>query len=257
MALTARDPQAVAARLSAGDSAQDLNHLGIPALYDGLRSNHATVLKLLDAAGADWSTPYNEGGFTPLIYASLHCELATVRWLVERGQAVDQRTAQGVGVMHVSVQRNSPEIARYLYERGADAFAETVHGETPLLISLKAKHGLGLFEFMLQCYADNGVSMAPRLLPCLGCVFEKQQPDAVEAVKALLPFAETVPAEADLRAYMAQPGNYASTPFRTLETTLNSRLSRTLFALLKAERVARASGGSASPAPVWRGFGGL
>ena len=258
IALLDRDTAAVATRLAAGDSPQDPNHLGIPVLYDGLRSNDRRLLKLLDDAGADWAIPYNPGGFTPLIYASLHCELATVRWLVEQvGQALSQRTAQGIGVMHVSVQREDVSIARYLYEQGADAFVETAHGESPLLISLKSKHGLTLFRFMLERYAQSGRSLAEKALPCLGYIVERQQPDAVDALGALLPFLAQIPSEAELRDFMAQRGNYAATPYRTLAATLDGPLSAALFARIKAERVARACAAPAAAAPTWRGFEGL
>ncbi|MEM1437265.1 MAG: ankyrin repeat domain-containing protein [Pseudomonadota bacterium] len=261
LALIERDAEAAAARLAAGDSPMDLNHSGIPVLYDGLRSNSPLLLELLDRAGADWATPYNEGGFTPLIYAALHCELVTVRWLIEHGQSPLQRTPQGVGVMHVSVQRSSPEVARYLYQQGADAFAETVHGESPLLISLRSKQGLDLFRFVLACYEEQGQSLAAKLMACLRCVLESQQPDAVAAAAALLPLAETVPTEGELRAYMSRPEERAfTTPFRSLATTLDSRLSRAVFALLKAERVSRACGPETVEGPQaarWRGHGGL
>ncbi|MEM8766069.1 MAG: hypothetical protein AAGE43_01390 [Pseudomonadota bacterium] len=257
IALLNRDAAAAADRLAAGDSPQDLNHLGIPVLYDGLRSNDVNLLQLLKDAGGDWTVPYNPGGFTPLIYASLHCELATVRWLVEQvGQSVTQRTARGIGVMHVSVQRDNPEIARYLYAQGADAFVETAHGESPLLISLKSKHGLVLFRFMLERYAETGRSLAGKILPCLGYIFERQQPDAVDALSALLPFLEQVPSEMEIREFVLRQGSCSATPLRSPAVTLDGALSRALFARVKAERVAR-SCGSASGAQTWRGFEGL
>lgn len=257
IAVQARDETAVAACLAAGDSPMDLNHLKIPVLFDALQSNSTALLELLDTAGADWSTPYNDGGFTPLIYASLHSELTTVKWLVERGEALQQRTAQGIGVMHVAAQRAGPEIAQYLYDRGADPFTPTEHGESPLVLSLQSKHGLRLFRFLLGCYRNRGRSVTAELLPCLIALFKTQRDDAVEALQALMPLIEKVPGDAELRAALGAPENRVANPFRSLDATLTSRLSRALFALLKAERVARSCPGSWHGAPRWQGPQGL
>lgn len=257
IALLDEDLAGVNARLEAGDTPHSLNHLGIPALYDALRRNNLTVLDRLDEAGTDWSTPYNLGGFTPLIYASLHCDIKTVRWLVERGQDVCQRTQRGIGVMHVSAQREGEEIARYLYQQGADPFRETDHGETPLLISLKAKKGLSVFTFLLDCYVEASTDLTPLLLPCVARIFDKQQSEGVQSLEALLRCVEVeaLPSEKEIRGYLEQPGHFSSSPFRTLDKTLSTRMSHTLFALLKSARISRAfpAGGDSN----WRGLGGL
>lgn len=251
------DLDGVLERLALGDSPQAPTHLGIPVLFEALRSNVLEVIDAFDRAGADWSTPYNEGGFTPLIYASLHCALPTVRWLLEHGQAVTQTTRTGVGVMHVAVQRERTDVARHLREQGADPFAATAQGELPLLISLKSKGGLAMFHFMLSCYAGAGRSLDAELLPCMALLFDRQEADAVERMQALLSHAARLPDQADLRAYMAVPGNAPSQSFRPLEQTLASRRSSALFALLKAERISRAAAPMLDVAPLWQGDAGL
>ncbi|MEM7000164.1 MAG: ankyrin repeat domain-containing protein [Pseudomonadota bacterium] len=257
IAIARNDLEAVQQRLQAGDCPQAPNHLGIPVLYDGLASENTDILNLLETCKPDWTLTYNPGGFTPLIYASLHCSLPTIRWLVERGQRPDQRTSQGVGVMHVAVQRPDVAVAEYLYTQGADPFAVTKHGELPLLTSLKSKHGLDAFNFLLTCYTKSGHTLTDQLMACLACIFDKQRDNAVQAVRALLPFMETegVATEPEIRAYLSQPGVYTSAPFRSLDATLQTRLSRTLFALLKAERIGRAS--KSDTAAQWQTFQGL
>ena len=240
-----------------GDHPKDFNHLGIPVLFDGLRSNNLEVLELLHQAGADWSTPYNQGGFTPLIYASLHSNLDTVRWLIAKGQDISQRTLQGVSAMHVAVQRETTEIAEFLYAQGADPFLETDHGESPLLISLKAKCSLAMFQFILSCYESRNEPVEPKLLACLARIFDRQQADAVSAVKTLLVHATEVPTEDTLREFMAEPGNYAASPFRTLERTLSTKLSSQMFALLRSERLGRRIGKANKANDTWQGFEGL
>ena len=247
----------ISTRLNHGDTPHDLNHLGIPVLYDGLQGNNLDVLDRLNQAGADWSTPYNHGGFTPLIYASLHSDLNTVRWLIDKGQDIGQSTQQGVRAMHVAVQRESTAIAEFLYQTGADPFQETHHGETPLLISLKAKRSLAMFRFLLSCYDERGEPVEPKLLPCLARIFDRQQADAVDSVKTLLSYTKDVPSEQTLREFMAMPGNYSASPFRTLERTLSTDLSGALFALLRAERIARGIRTSEPSSQTWQGFEGL
>ena len=215
------------------------------------------IIDAFDAAGADWSTPYNEGGFTPLIYASLHCALPTVRWLVARGQDVAQTTPTGVGVLHVAVQRATDEVARYLQEQGADPFSATSQGELPLLISLKSKGGLAMFRFVLECYAEAGRDLDSALMPCLARIFDRQEADAIQRLRALLAHVVRVPGDDEVRAYLALPGNAPSRSFRTLEQTLATRLSGSLFALLKAERIVRASSHPPRAAPPWQGDAGL
>ena len=255
--MCAADAAAVVERLEAGEHPHSPTHLGIPVLFEGLRSNALDVVEALDRAGTDWSTPYNEGGFTPLIYASLHCALPTVAWLVERGQPVTQTTPSGVGVLHVAAQRPDPTVAHFLHDAGADPFAETQQGEIPLLISLKSKGGLAMFRFMLQCYADADRMLDEALMPCLARILDRQDADAVARVRALMPHATHLPSEAEIRAFMGRPGQAPSLSFRTLEQTLSSRASAAVFALLKAERIARAAPSTAMPGSIWRGEPGL
>ena len=257
IALQQRDKTAIRARLAQGDAPEQPNHLGIPALFDGLRSNDLDILAMLDDAGADWDTPYNDQGYTALIYACLHCELKTVAWLLDRGQSVQQRTALGVTVMHVAVQRDSEEVARYLYRHGACPFGATRHGEFPLLVSLKAKRGLTTTRFLLRCYKEHDKTLDGETMACIACIVEKQHAHAVDALRALLPFAGSLPTEAELTEYMRTPGQYSSMPFRTLEQTLQSRLTATLFALLDAERISRRYSTPKAGFTAWRGYEGL
>lgn len=239
IAVQHQDIDAINHRFNQGDTANDKNHLGIPVFYDGLKTNNRAILTAFLQAGVDINIAYNHNGYTPFIYACLYCDKTTIQWLLNQGQNINQQTALGVSAIHVAVQRDNVTIAEYLVQQGANVFCKTHHGESPLLISLKSKTGLNTFKFLLQCYQDHQHSLADKLMPCLAYIFEKQQPDAIEAAQALLPFAESIPTEIDIRNHMAKPGNYSSSPLRTLENTLNSKLSAALFALLKAEKLSR------------------
>ena len=238
-AVRREDISAVNLRFQQGDTPQDLNHSGIPVLFDALKTNNIALLQCLQQHRANFNQPYNHNGYTPLIYACLYCELPTITWLIQQGQAVQQRTAMGIGAMHVAVQRGNLPIVEFLYQQGADIFTPSPSGELPLLLSLKAKNGLPVFKFLLGCYAARQQAIQPLVLPTLAIIFEKQPAHADAAIRALLPFMQSIPSEAEIRKYMALPGNYASSPLRSLQMTLGTRLSASLFALLKAQRISR------------------
>jgi|GEM_PF-6567908 len=241
IAIQNQDVQHIAQRLSSGDTPQDPNHLGIPVLYDALKSNNLEILELLYKYKLKLNIPYNQNGYTPLIYACLYCKLETVKWLLSKGLSINDTTPLGVTAMHTAAQRGELQIAEYLYHQQADIYCKTSHGESPLFVSMTCKHSLDVFYFLLKCHKEQNRSLGNDFMRCFAYAFEKQQSDAVDAIRALLPFAEKTPNEKDIREYMAQPGNYSSSAFRSLENTLNSDLSRALFALLKSERVIRAS----------------
>ncbi|MEM9255186.1 MAG: ankyrin repeat domain-containing protein [Pseudomonadota bacterium] len=257
IATQSSDLPAIQARLVQGDTPQDLNHLGIPVLYDALKTNRLDIMDSLDAAGLDLSTPYNQNGYTPLIYACLFCEIGVVDWLLAKGLDINEKTSLGISPMHVAAQRGEPSIATHLYNLGADVFCRTRHGESPLLVSLTSRRGLDVFKFILQCYRHNEREVGSDLMRCIAYVFEKQHAQAINAVIALLPFAVELPNEPAIRQYMSQPGNYSSAGIRSLDNTLNTSLSRALFALLKSERISRASNTDAKSTDHWEAIEGL
>ncbi|MEM1437174.1 MAG: ankyrin repeat domain-containing protein [Pseudomonadota bacterium] len=244
IAVQSGDLPGVQRQFQRGATPNDRNHLGIPVLFDALRRNELTLLTLFDRAGVCWQQPYNTGGYTPLVYACLYCELEVVRYLCEQGQSIDQCTAHGVRGIHVAVQRPTLEVAQFLHEAGANLFAETGQGESALLISLRCKANLAAFHWLLQRYGSAGRDLSPLVLPCLAHLLEQQRPDAVQAAAALLPLVAQVPGETALGDYLRQPGNYASTALRPLSIALDSRLSRQLFALLRAEALSRQTQGA-------------
>ena len=256
VATVQQDHAAIKQRFALGDTPQDLNHMGIPVLYDALKTNDLTTLGLFFDAGMDLTLPYNQDGYIPFVYACLYCELATVAWLVDTGVDVNLRTAMGISAMHVAAQRGDLAIIKYLYQHGAQVFCYSKNQESPLYVSLTAKKSLAVFRFLLQCYHDQQRSIDDDLMPCIAYIFDKQHTDGVDALAALLPFAAYVPEAADIHAYLSIPGNCSSTVLKSLDITLNSKLSNALFALLKAERVRRASGGLHS-ATIYTGVAGL
>jgi len=95
IAIQNQDVQHIAQRLSSGDTPQDPNHLGIPVLYDALKSNNLEILELLCKYKLKLNIPYNQNGYTPLIYACLYCKLETVKWLLSKGLSINDTTPLG------------------------------------------------------------------------------------------------------------------------------------------------------------------
>lgn len=228
---------------------QQKNHLGIPIFYDALKTNNLEIISYLLAQGVSLSEPYNEGGYTPFVYACLYCQLATIELIVKENINVNQQTDSGITGFHVAAQRGNLEILEYLFNIGASPFIRTQQGETALLVSLKSQQGLAAFKWLLKCYLQVQGKQAPQVnspenlqalvLPCLAYIIEKQQPDALEAATVLVPYIAELPDGQSISEYMSLPGNYSSTPLRSLDSTLASRTSEAIFSLLKAERLAR------------------
>lgn len=225
--------------LENGATADDKNHLGIPVIYDALKSNNPQVISLLIEKGANLSIPYNSGGFTPFIYACFYCSLNTIQLLHQYHKDINQKSEQGITAVHVAVQRGDLSILEWLYQNGGSLSSATNHGEIPLMIALKAKNGLQAFQWILNRYSEQTRSLDTYTLPCLSYIFEKQQPDAIQAAKAFLLHINHIPTQAEITHYMEQPGRYASSPLRSLPDTLNTALSQALFSLLKAEALSR------------------
>ena len=121
-AIQKKDLELIRRHIASGDTPQDLNHLGIPVLYDALKSNDLALLDLFYDAGMDLTFPYNQNGFTPFIYACLYCELQTVKWLVSKHIDINLCTTMGISAMHVAAQRGDLEIVKFLYTKKANVF---------------------------------------------------------------------------------------------------------------------------------------
>ena len=228
-------------RFSLGDSPQDLNHLGIPVLYDALKSNDLLLLETFYNVGMDLTLPYNKNGFTPFIYACLYCELKTIEWLVSKNVDINICTPMGISAMHVAAQRGDVEIVQFLYKRKANVFCYSNNGESPLLVSLTASKSLLAFRFLLSCYKECGKCIDDDLMPCIAFIFDKQNHYAVDAMAALLPFAAYIPTSKQIHDYLSEKSSSSSAVIGSLDRPMNSNLSGALIALLKSERIRRAS----------------
>jgi ankyrin repeat protein len=73
-------------------------------------------------------------GMTPLVVASQGGQLGVVRWLVERGAAMHERSIKGFSVLYLAIAQNRGPVVRLLLETGVDpTIATTSEALTPLM----------------------------------------------------------------------------------------------------------------------------
>ncbi len=142
------DPVAVRALIAAGaDIDATEPEKGQTALMRTVAMGHPDVTALLLEAGADVSartitaqqlrgtaeesttspqgaTYFDAGGFTALLFAARHGDIASTRWLLEAGADVNDRGADGNSVLVLAAMSGHEDLARYLLDRGADPNAD-------------------------------------------------------------------------------------------------------------------------------------
>ncbi|EQC30461.1 TKL protein kinase, variant 1 [Saprolegnia diclina VS20] len=80
-------------------------------------------------------------GYTPLNWAASEGQLEVVRFLLEKGAAIDVKTMLGRTPLHWAASEGHLEIVRLLLTKGAAIDVKTKKGETPLMLAEKDGHG--------------------------------------------------------------------------------------------------------------------
>ena len=136
------NPAAVQALLDHGADPHATEHTyGQTALMWAVAQRHAEVVRVLLASGArvdarsraypqvvsssgnaDPSGVFEvlQGGYTPLLFAARHGDVASARLLIAAGAAVDEAAASGTTPLVVAAHGNHRELATFLLEAGAD-----------------------------------------------------------------------------------------------------------------------------------------
>jgi ankyrin repeat protein len=138
------DPVAVRALVGAGaDIDATEPEKGQTALMRAVAMGHPDVTQTLLEAGAaidtrtiavqqlrgtgersttspQGSTYFEAGGFTALLFAARHGEIASARWLLDAGADVNDTGADGNSALVLAAMSGHEDLARYLLERGAD-----------------------------------------------------------------------------------------------------------------------------------------
>jgi ankyrin repeat protein len=103
------------------------------ALVDLLRRGDFRDFRARIARAPALANARGPGGATPLMYAALYADVATVRDLLERKADVNARNDAGATALMWAVA--DLEKTRALIDRGADVNATSQNGRTPLLIA--------------------------------------------------------------------------------------------------------------------------
>jgi ankyrin repeat protein/cytochrome c553 len=136
--------------LSAKDSA------GVTPLQHAAGFGNLATMKFLIDKGADPNAP-NKRKSTPLVW-SLHDE-AKVRLLLQHGADVNAKTIDGrTALYQAATMGNAVSVMRLLLDKGADPNAKTLNGMTPLMAA--ARSNLEGMRLLLQKKADVNVTNA-------------------------------------------------------------------------------------------------
>ena len=105
--------------------------------------------KAVNAKGAN--------GWTPLMYASLYADAATVRLLLEKGADVNAQNSDGGTALMYAI--DDPEKITLLLDKGADPNLRSGEGATALLIAAGATGTYSTMKLLLERGADPKVRL--------------------------------------------------------------------------------------------------
>ena len=102
------------------------------------------------ARSTDWETQISNeprvqyrptGGLTPLLYAARAGCLGCVKTMLDAGADKDRPNPDGMTPMMMALDNGHPEVARYLFDRGANPLTWDWWGRTPLYVAVTIRGG--------------------------------------------------------------------------------------------------------------------
>lgn len=96
----------------------------------------------------------DEAGLTPLLWASAHGQLSTVRHLLAKGAQVDAQGLKGETALLLAAAQGHSHVVRYLLQHGASPNQADQEGNTALMYAALGNHAVTAQELL-----SSGVDM--------------------------------------------------------------------------------------------------
>jgi ankyrin repeat protein len=136
--------------------------------YDGARASarfHELIINKEGRAFLGWwiSEDYLSCAepLTPLHFAAIKGDAATVKLLIEKGSDVNSKTLGGITTLHLAAVSGNVDVARLLLEVGADVNARDDMGRTPLHYASNASVAKMLIEAGADINARDKEGVTP------------------------------------------------------------------------------------------------
>lgn len=142
------------------------------ALMDAVRAGDRSKIGSLLASAPAAAAKRGDGGTTPLMYATLYSDLATMKMLIDSG--ADVKAADDSGATALMWAVPDLEKTKLLVERGAEVNARSAEGRTPLLIASGLPGSAAVVAFLLDKGADiktHGPSLFGELTPLVQAAY--------------------------------------------------------------------------------------
>lgn len=110
---------------------------GMTALHLASRCGSVKMCKMILDTGRINVNIQDEGGWTPIVWASEHKHIDVIRLLLERGADPNIRDNEGNIALHWSAFSGSVDISQMYLDIGCDLTAQNEHGDTPLHIAAR------------------------------------------------------------------------------------------------------------------------
>jgi ankyrin repeat protein len=125
-AASQRHPEVVKALVAAGAAINDRSKRTVVSAATGEERGAPQPHQLAD---------FEEGGYTPLLFAARSGDAESARALIEAGASVNDAAPSGASVLVIAAHSGHTELARLLLDRGADPGSDGA-GYTPLLAAV-------------------------------------------------------------------------------------------------------------------------
>ena len=113
---------------------------GMTVLHYAAKAGHNDILKcLLDTGEVDVDIQ-DDGGWTPIIWASEHKLISTVKFLLDQGAQATLKDKEENTSLHWAAYSGSVDICEQFLNGGCTLDAPNEHGDRPLHIAARQNH---------------------------------------------------------------------------------------------------------------------